>query len=277
MELAYYPSIYFGNGMIEGILTICKSQELDIIERMDLQDHIEEEFETSFDIDITLSTDQGLNQKMSELYNNLRTIKIQINCYKKQIDRQIQLLNMRKFNNNDFTDNISENYDQYFTNEENIIRSELDIDYWNERIEYEKVNGLILTIQGEFQKRKLKDLQNEDQYQKENFDQQTEILYNKYYWNIQNTPYIGLTTESLTQMLSILDSEYKTQLKDLKNDQIDATNLRNQKSLEIENKIKDIERLISESINYQEEYNEFLLEALSDIETKYQYPDENSL
>src|SRR5271156_2587769 len=125
--LTYYPANYYGNGTIEGLLTVCELQELDIIEIMDLKECNEEEFENSFDIDITLSTDQGLNQKMSKLYNDLRTINKQVNHYRKQTDNWTQLLNVRKFNNNDFTNNINENYDQYFTRKENIERCEADI------------------------------------------------------------------------------------------------------------------------------------------------------
>src|ERR1700731_185638 len=205
--LTYYPAINYGNGMTEGLLTICKPQELDIIEIMDLNDLNKAEFEDSFDIDITLSTDQGLNQKMSEQYGVLRTINNQVNHYKRQIDKWIQLLNIRKFNSNDFTNNTNEDYDHYFTKKENIDRCEIEIQYWNERIEYEKVNGLILTIQEEFQKRKLKELQNDDQCKKGNFNNQRKILYNRYSWNIQNLPYIEMTTESLTEILNIFDKD----------------------------------------------------------------------
>src|ERR1700722_3408618 len=181
--LTYYPAINYGNGMTEGLLTICKPQELGIIEIMDLKDQNEEEFEDSFDIDITLSTDQGLNQKMSELYNTLRIIKEQVNHYRTQVNNWTQLLNTKKYSSNDFTIFTDEDYDHYFTRKENIERCEIEIHYWNERIEYEKVNGLILTIQGEFQKRELRKLQNEDQYEKENYDNQRKTLYNRYAWN----------------------------------------------------------------------------------------------
>ena len=150
MELAYYPANYYDNEMSEGVLTICTVQTPDIIKILDLEDNNKEEFKNSFDIEVTLSTDQGLNQKMSELYNDLKSIKGQINHYRKQTDKWTQLLNIRKFTAQDFTDNISENYEQYLTKEENIERCEIEIDYWNERIKYEKVNALILTMQKEF-------------------------------------------------------------------------------------------------------------------------------
>ena len=281
MELVYYPANYYDNEIIEGILTVCEIQELDMSEILDLEDHNKEEFENSFDIEITLSTDQGLNQKMSELYNDLRSIQRQINHYGKQIDRWKQLLNIRKFNVNNFTNNTDEDYDQYLRKEENIERCEMEIDYWNERIEYEKVNALILTIQKEFHKRTMEKLHNENQDQMQEFTKQTEILYNRYLWNVQNIPFTEMTGESLLELISVFDKEYKTQLEKAKKDEIDAINLRNQKYQEIEYFITEIENLISESINNQEEFNDFLIDMMSDKETKYQYPeeylDENSL
>src|SRR5579871_4928700 len=254
MELAYYPANYYDNGIIEGMLTICKSQELDIIEILDLEDCNREEFETSFDIEITLSTDQGLNQKISELYDDWKNIKKQINYYRKQMDKWTQLLNIRKFNASDFTNNTDEDYDQYFTKEENIERCDTEIDYWNERIEYEKINGLILTIQKEFQERTMKKLYNENQDQMEKFTKQAEILYNRYLWNAQNIPFVGMTTESLLELVNVFDREYKIQLEKAKKDETDAINLRNRKSQEIKYYITEIENLISESINNQEEF-----------------------
>ena len=60
----------------------------------------------------------------------------------------------------------------------------------------------------------------------------------------------------------------------VKKDEIDAINLRNQKYQEIEYFITEIENLIRESINNQEEFNDFLIDVMSDKETKYQYPEE---
>ena len=45
----------------------------------------------------------------------------------------------------------------------------MEIDYWNERIEYKKINGLVLTIQKEFQERTIKKLHDENQDQMKEF------------------------------------------------------------------------------------------------------------
>jgi hypothetical protein len=130
----------------EGLFLLKENQQLNELELSNLYQHNEIEKNQSLDIQLYLSSKQGLEYRINELDRLILVIIDRIDQLEQDIDSWDDYVKEQKQKNNDLDSDTEEDFTFYLSRSEYNERKKQKIEYWNEKsryhITYKKINEM---------------------------------------------------------------------------------------------------------------------------------------
>jgi hypothetical protein len=276
MELVYCPEYSLSNGSTQGILIKCNPQEYNQIDTINLLEEIRFEYAQSNDINVSLSTDNALIERGIMLSNEQGLMQTQIDQAEWKVNQWDTIVQRRKDLEQDFSRNNDNDYKEYLSWTQQMMRNEQVIEFWNAAYEYDKAMVLSLEIKEELLNRKLEALVKEGYAIQKYFADQSDQLLQQYQIQVSNMPFFGIAANQTIHMTDLLKEEFQKNLLELKNNVTENLNKKQQIYSKIENEIKKIGKQI-EYFNKEatEEYDQ-LMGINDEILKLEEYPTEET-
>src|SRR5277367_552231 len=249
MELVYYTECSFDDGIIQGILVGCDSQQYSQVNTINLLEEIHIEHSQSSNINIELSTESALIERASMIENDQRVMQGIIHQNEWKIEQWDNIIQRIKNEKQDFSEPNWRDYDDYLNKRQQIIRNEQRASFWEATSDFDKSMMLSLEIREELLNRKLNNLINKGLEIQKDFANQADQLLQLYQNKVMTIPFTGIDTRSMDHMINLLEWEFKDKLHNLRQDEIKRRNEINQ----FFNTITDEIRKIKKQIEYFDE------------------------
>jgi hypothetical protein len=168
----------------EGLFLTKENQQLNELELFNLYQHNEIEKNQSLDIQLYLSSEQGLEYRINELNRLILVIIDRIDQLEQDIDSWDDYVKEQKQKNNDSDSDAEEDFTFYLSRSEYNERKKQKIEYWNEKSRYHITYKKISEMKKEIAQRTADELMIKINQLYLTKDRRLEILKNTRDWNI---------------------------------------------------------------------------------------------
>jgi hypothetical protein len=168
----------------EGLFLLKENQQLNELELSNLYQHNEIEKNQSLDIQLYLSSKQGLEYRINELDRLILVIIDRIDQLEQDIDSWDDYVKEQKQKNNDLDSDTEEDFTFYLSRSEYNERKKQKIEYWNEKSRYHITYKKINEMKKEIAQRTADELMIKINQLNLTKDRRLEILKNTRDWNI---------------------------------------------------------------------------------------------
>jgi hypothetical protein len=188
----------------EGLFLLKENQQLNELELSNLYQHNEIEKNQSLDIQLYLSSKQGLEYRINELDRLILVIIDRIDQLEQDIDSWDDYVKEQKQKNNDLDSDTEEDFTFYLSRSEYNERKKQKIEYWNEKSRYHITYKKINEMKKEIAQRTADELMIKINQLNLTKDRRLEILKNTRDWNITWNIDQMIGEESMKQTFRLL-------------------------------------------------------------------------
>jgi hypothetical protein len=188
----------------EGLFLTKSNQQLNELELSNLYQHNELEKNQSLDIQLYLSSKQGLEYRINELDRLILVIIDRIDQLEQDIDSWDDYVKEQKQKNNDLDSDTEEDFTFYLSRSEYNERKKQKIEYWNEKSRYHITYKKINEMKKEIAQRTADELMIKINQLYLTKDRQLETLKNTRDWNITWNIDQMIGEESMKQTFRLL-------------------------------------------------------------------------